>query len=113
MSTFKEDIMQDIGDTFADEDEFFEKHVVNGKEMLIMTDDNENIERTKFTKPYQEGISKSSMNPRRIFIYVRALDFGSFPRRGSKVTIDRATFRVMDATNELGMYGIELEAVNP
>ena len=80
MSTFKEQILEDIDDVFADTDEFFEEHVVNG--------------------------SKS----KRLLIYVKASDFGRLPRYGNKVTIDSSEFFVTDAVNESGIYSITMEA---
>ena len=105
MSTFKEQILEDIDDVFADTDEFFEEHVVNGRKMPVMVDGNENEERTKFQKMYHEG-SKS----KRLLIYVKASDFGRMPRYGNKVTIDSSEFFVTDAVNESGIYSITMEA---
>ena len=51
--SFKKQMMQDINDVFVNTDEFFEKHVVNGREMPVMVDENENMERTKFQKKFQ------------------------------------------------------------
>ena len=43
MSKFKEQIACDIDNAFANTDEFFEMHTVNGKSMPIMLDENENM----------------------------------------------------------------------
>ena len=89
MSTLKEDILQDINDVFANEEEFFEEHTVNGKKMLIMVDGDENLNRTGFQKSFHEGVQAEQ-----VVVYVKASDFGRKPAYGSKVTIDRASFLV-------------------
>lgn len=108
MSKFKEQIACDIDNAFANTDEFFEMHTVNGKSMPIMLDENENMDRTKFQTKQHEGT-----NPKQILIYVRASDFGRLPTYGHKIVIDKASFRVVDTLNESGMYSITLEAVSP
>ncbi len=103
--SFKKQMMQDINDVFVNTDEFFEKHVVNGREMPVMVDENENMERTKFQKKFHEGIKA-----KKILVYVRASDFGRQPEHGSKITIDNIPFLVSDSINEAGMYSITMEA---
>ena len=105
MSTLKEDILQDINDVFANEEEFFEEHTVNGKKMLIMVDGDENLNRTGFQKSVHEGVQAEQ-----VVVYVKASDFGRKPAYGSKVTIDRASFLVSSAVNHCGMYSITLES---
>ena len=43
-------------------------------------------------------------------IYVAASDFGPLPKQGSILTLDKRTFRVVDAIDEDGVYSITLEA---
>jgi Mg2+/Co2+ transporter CorC len=47
---------------------------------------------------------------RTTLIYVKAKDFGRLPQIGSTLILDSVSFRVLDATNEDGLYSIELEA---
>lgn len=105
MNTFKEDILRDINDVFANGNEFFEEHIVNGKKMLIMVDGNENLNRTGFQKSFHEGTQAEQ-----VVVYVKASDFGGKPAIGSNITIDRASFLVSGAVNYRGMYSITLEA---
>lgn len=105
MNKFQKQLLQDIHQTFANKEEFFQEHTVNGKRMLIMVDENENLNRTKFQKEFHEGIQAE-----RMLIYVKASDFGRKPAHGSKVTIDGMAFSVSSALNEYGMYSITLEA---
>ncbi len=75
--SFKEILQQDIKQTFLNPDEFGEEHTVNGKPMVIVTDDLEIIEREKKMK---SGIaSGDGMFARQVFFYVAAEDFGPLP----------------------------------
>ena len=45
--TFKDQIAKDNQYVFANKDEFWEYHIVNGKKMLCQVDNNELIDREK------------------------------------------------------------------
>jgi len=105
MDTFKGILHQDIKQTFLNPEEFGEEHTVNGKPMVIVTDDLENIEREKKMKSHIDG-----MFARQVFFYVAAEDFGPLPAQGGIVDIDGRKYVVVDATDEAGMYGITVEA---
>jgi hypothetical protein len=86
-------------------EEFAAMHTVNGKKMPVTVDNNELIERQKKMKSNMDGIYV-----RTTLIYVKAKDFGRLPQIGSTLILDSVSFRVLDATNEDGLYSIELEA---
>lgn len=104
-STFKDIIRTDIDAVFMNLDEFAAIHKVNGKPMPVDVDNNELIERQKKAKSNMDGIFSRSL-----LIYVKAKDFGALPSIGSALTLDGSVFLVTDATNEDGLYSIELEA---
>ena len=103
--TFKELMRQDVKKVFLNPEEFGEEHIVNGKRMLIMIDDNELTEREKRIQSHMDGIYK-----KQTLVYVNAMDFGPLPGVGKPVTIDGATFIVTDSLNEGGVYSLHLEA---
>ena len=103
--TFKELMRQDVKKVFLNPEEFGEEHIVNGKRMLIMIDDNELTEREKRMKSNMDGIYK-----KQTLIYVSALDYGPLPGIGKPVKIDGVTFIVTDSINEGGVYSLHLEA---
>lgn len=103
--TFKEILRQDVEKVFLNPAEFGEKHMVNGKEMLIIIDDNELTEREKRMQSHMDGLYK-----KQTLIYVRASDFGPLPGVGKPVKIDGAAFIVTDSINEGGVYSLHLEA---
>ncbi len=106
MGKFKEDIIQDIENVFANRDEFFEEHTVNGKKMLIMVDGNESLGKTRFQGAFHEG-----MQAEQIVIYAKASEFGRKPAYGSRITVDGVSFLVGGAANECGMLRIIMESL--
>lgn len=104
--TFKDILKNDVTQVFLNPDEFGEHHRVNGKDMVIVSDDIENIEREKKMKSSMDGI-----HARQVFFYVAADEFGGpLPAQDTYLTLDGGTYRVVDATDEFGMYAITLEA---
>ncbi len=105
MSAFKSQIAADVFSVFLNLEEFGETHTVNGKEMTIIFDDIENVEREKKMKSHMDGLYV-----RQYFMYCSVDDFGPLPMQGSLVTIDGKRYTVVDATEEMGIHGITLEA---
>ena len=73
--------------------------------MPVQIDSNEQIEREKRLNQNMDGIFTNQR-----LIYVAASDFGPLPKQGSILTLDKRTFRVVDAIDEDGIYSITLEA---
>ena len=103
--TFKDIIANDVHQTFLNIEEFSDMHVVNGVEMPVQIDSNEQIEREK---RYSQNIDGMYMNQK--LIYVAASDYGPLPKQGSMLTLDGRKYRVADAIDEYGVYSITLEA---
>lgn len=105
---FKEIAFQDIGNVFLNPDEFGEEHIVDGKKKTVMIDGNEVIERSKMQteKGRIDGIYK-----KQIVLYISVSSFGPMPAIGRILSLDGASYRVMDAVNEGGVYSITLGAM--
>lgn len=103
--TFKELISSDIDNVFLNVNEFSEVHLVNGKDMPVMIDNNELIERKKKEKENMDGIYANQK-----LIYVAASDFGSLPKQGTVLMMDNRTYRVEEAVSEGGVYSITIGA---
>ena len=104
--TFKELLKADVHNIFLNPAEFRERHRVNGKIMVIVLDDMENIEREKKMKSNMDGIYT-----RQLLFYVAADDFGEpLPGQDTYLQLDGGTYKVVDATDECGIYAITLEA---
>lgn len=102
---FKEILQSDVHEVFMNADEFCDMHVVNGKEMAVQIDSNEQIEREKRMNQHMDGIYKNQK-----LIYVAASDFGNLPAQGSKIIIDGKMYTVVDAVSEDGIHSITIEA---
>lgn len=105
MSTFKDIVKQDIGSTFMNTDEFSEMHTINGKEIPVQIDSNEQIEREKRYNQNMDGIYKNQK-----LIFVAADDFGPMPKQGTVLNLDGRLYKVEDAIHEDGVYSITLGA---
>ena len=106
-NTFKEIISEDVHRTFLNVDEFSDTHTVNGKEMPVQIDTNEQIEREKRrTQITEDGIYRNEK-----LIYVAASDFGAMPKQGSVLNLDGKIYRVADCADEYGVYSITIEAM--
>lgn len=103
--TFKEIITADVHNVFMNTEEFSDMHMVNGIEMAVQIDSNEQIEREKRINQYLDGIYKNQK-----LIYVAASDFGDLPAQGSKLMLDGKLYIVSDAVSEAGVYSITIEA---
>lgn len=104
MLRFKEQLDADIKNTFMNVDEFAERHVVNGKEIPVVTDNNELMERKKRVNSNMDGIYAKQK-----LIYVSASDLGALPSQGSVLMLDGQRYRVVDAVSESGIYSITIE----
>ncbi len=103
--SFKDIIEDDVHGVFMNPQEFSEMHTVNGVEMAVQIDSNEQIEREKRFNQHMDGIYLNQK-----LIYVAASDFGPLPKQGSILTLDKRTYRVADAVSEDGVYSITIEA---
>lgn len=102
--SFKELLKQDVQKIFMNPDEFSEIHNVNGKNIPIQIDANEQIEREKRQNQNSSGIYVNQK-----LIYVSANDYGKLPKQGSRVSIDGFLYLVTDAIDEGGIYTLTLE----
>ena len=107
--TFKEQIALDNKQTFMNEDEFSEKHLINGVEMPCLVDNNEMIDREKRYQ-YKRSLYADGVYIKELLIYVRAEDFGALPAVGRVLTLDKKSYLISDAINEDGIYSLCLEA---
>lgn len=101
---FKDMIQRDIKNIFLNQEQFGETHVVDGKEMSIIIDDNELLERENKVKTMAEGL-----HTKQLLVYVSAEDFGQEPLIGRMLELDGELYKVAGVSNELGIYAITLE----
>lgn len=102
---FKDVIASDVHGAFMNADEFSEMHTINGVEMPVQVDSNEQIEREKRFNQHMDGIYKNQK-----LIYVAATDYGPMPKQGTLIKFDGRPYKVADAISEDGVYSLTLEA---
>lgn len=102
---FKDMVQEDIKNIFLNPEEFGEPHMIDGKEMTIIVDENELIEREKKTKTMAEGL-----HVKQLLIYVSKEDFGPEPLVNRLLELDGDNYTVTDVSSEMGIYAISLEA---
>lgn len=107
--TFKEQIALDNTQVFMNDDEFGEIHNVNGKDMSVIIDNNELVDREKRYQ-YRHSLYADGVYLKELLIYVKASDFGKLPAVGRVITFDSKSYIVSDAINEDGIYSLCLEA---
>ena len=105
MATFKDIVRNDAENVFLNKDEFAEEHMVDGKSMTIIIDNNEHLEREKRYKALEEEISQ-----KQVLFYVSAAEFGRLPKLGRLMELDGKKYKVTDAIREGAIYSITLEA---
>ena len=99
-------IKKDVQKIFMNPDEFSEIHNINGKDMPIQIDANEQIEREKRQNQNSSGIYVNQK-----LVYVSAQDYGKLPKQGSRIVMDGYLYMVADAIDEGGVYTLTLEVV--
>lgn len=107
--TFKEQIAQDNAKVFLNVDEFADIHLINGKEIPCIVDNNELIDREKRYR-YNRSLYSEGLYIKQLLIYVKAEDFGALPAIGRVLTFDKKSYIITDAVNEDGIYSLCLEA---
>ncbi|MDO4285178.1 MAG: hypothetical protein Q4C60_07550 [Eubacteriales bacterium] len=107
MSAFKDMIEQDNRQVFMNFEEFGEVHNVGGKDLVVIIDNNEQIEREKrYQNVTQEGLYR-----KQLLFYALRCEIGFLPAPGRSLTFDGKPYIVTDALDEDGILSISLEAV--
>ncbi len=112
MQSFKEQIRKDTASTFMNFNEFGTLHKLNGKERLVIIDENELTERGKKEKNSGEtnGVS-GRLHKKQFLFYIEAEKFGPLPSPGKQLNFDGKEYIITDTNNEDGIYSINLEAI--
>ena len=109
MMSFKELVDQDNRTVFMNLDEFADTHVINGKEIPCIIDNNEMIDREKRYQ-YKRSLYADGVYLKEVLLYVKAEDFGPLPAVGRALTLDKKSYIISDSIDEGGIYSISLEA---
>lgn len=102
---FKDMIQEDVENVFMNNEEFSDIRLINEKEMSVMIDENENIERKALANQNMDGVFKKQK-----LIYVNAKQFGPLPAKGTLIKLGTKNYIIVDAVDECGIYTLTLEA---
>lgn len=102
--SFKDQLKKDVDTVFFNDEEFSDQHVINGKAMTAMVDDNQLFASPSSGNPQILGVFGGQTT-----LYVKADQYGSVPKRGALITIDGQRFTVSGVTVEMGVYQIMVE----
>lgn len=105
--SFKDCLAADVGKVFLAPTEFADLHIIDGREMPAMLDENELLERDKG----KLGLAVDGTYISRRLLYVAAVDLGPRPACGSYLTVEGRRYKVANCLEECGIYSIELEAL--
>ena len=109
--SFKSIIAEDVQKTFMNPEEFSDIHNLNGVNVPVQVDSNEQIEREKRFNQHMDGIY---LNQKLIYVsaedYKKAPGRSGMPKQGTALSLDGKIYRVADAIDEGGVYSITLEA---
>ncbi|HYE80872.1 MAG TPA: hypothetical protein VEG39_01760 [Clostridia bacterium] len=98
--TLKESLQQDLDAVFFNTDEFAEPHMISGRSVNIVVD-NERSE--KLASSAAVGVFGSI-----IVYYAKVTDFDNKPKIGDVQDFDNGYYQVVDVKEDLGVYEIIL-----
>lgn len=103
MRTFKEQLEKDMDDIFFNLDEFAENHIIDGKEIPVVVDNDRIIELSLGKSVETRGIFTDDIL---FFVLKKYLDYE--PCAGQHMTFDGVTYPISDVKEDFGGYTIIL-----
>lgn len=105
--SFKDCVAHDIHGVFLNTDEFADTHMIDGREMDVIIDDDALVERDAA----RGGVHTDGTYRVRRLLYVDKDDYGGRPPSGKRLNLDGREYRVVQADEAAGMLSIEIEAI--
>ena len=99
--TLKDEIENDIYETFLNEEDFAELHVVEHKEILCMFDDDKLTDR--------QGSNELAVSDSTALLYAKSCDLPPRMPNGERIEIDGKIYTVDDWKENMGMSEIALK----
>ncbi len=103
--TFRDCLKADLELAFFNMNEFAEFHNVEGKDVLVVIQEDSTRERD----PREDNSCDKGMYKVQMVLYIRTEDYGPLPPVGKQVTIDERHLRVKQCVEEGGVYRMELK----
>ena len=105
---FQQQIGEDF-QVFLNLEEFAQDHMINGRKIPCVIDNNELLERRSIVKN-GEKTAKDGLFLASLLLYAKTEDLHGKPILGGVMTVDGRQYRVTDATDEMGICSVCLEA---
>lgn len=112
--TFKDCVKADIDLAFFNMDEHAEMHIVDGKEMLVVLEEDDMLEHKTHWEWGRKGSMDDGLYRATMTIYLRIEDYGPKPKTGKELVLDagtdhKRTFRILQCQEESGVYRMTVE----
>ena len=108
--TFKDCAAVDIKAVFFNENEFAERHNVDGVDALIVLEDVDVREHAAHWEAGAKQNFDTGLYNRHIILYIRVEDYGPKPKQGKLLTLDKKlTYLIQKCDEESGVYRMTME----
>ena len=112
--TFKEAAQEDIFGTFLNETEHADRHTVDGKECLVILEEDMLKEHAAHWEAGAKQNFDTGLYTARSILYVSVADYGPKPKVGKLLVLDRGTklqrtYTIRSCEDEGGIYRIIME----
>ncbi|MER2153606.1 MAG: hypothetical protein ABS917_05430 [Solibacillus sp.] len=105
--SFKDFVTQDVGKVFFNGDEFADLHVWQGKEVLMIVEDDENNKSSNLEKEHSLVTKDVYFADKTVRVQAGLI---SKPRNGARITLDDRLYNVVHSDVDTGMLTIKLQA---
>ena len=106
---FKEIPENDVKGVFLNQLEFADTHILNGKEVVAVIDD-DMIDGEVNVKFHGQSQQMGGLYSGGIALYISTADFGK-PKPGSMIELDGKRYTVISTSEQDGMYKINIQKV--
>ena len=114
--TFKDCAAADITQTFFDGDEHAEWHTVDGKNALVILEEDDIRRYNAHWEWGKKGSMDDGLYLAHSILYISVEDYGPKPKTGKQLILDsgtqkQRTFRILQCREEQGVYRMTMERV--
>ena len=112
--TFKDCVAADIDAAFFEENEHADRHTVDGKDVLIVLEDDDLREHSAHWEAGAKQNFDTGLYTAHTILYIRVEDYGPKPKVGKPLVMDagtdhKRTFDIMKCEEECGVFRMTLQ----
>ena len=109
--TFKDFAASDIKTTFFNFDEHADKHLVDGKEVLVILNSYDVRDHSAHWEAGAKQNFDTGLYNLNMVMYIQVDDYGPKPKQGKLLTLDKLAYTIRKCDDEGGIYRMRLERV--